>query len=217
MPFHLHKLGVQVKEIQTKLENISKTLPAYEIPGDGAESSSVSSMQQRLRRTFSHAEEEDVVSLEVSTKDVLALLMTEEDRSHVVVSIVGMGGIGKTTLARKVYSHIDVKRRFDCLAWVSISQQCDRREVLLGVLTKVLSPSKDEREQIEKEKEEDLIKRLFNVLREKRYLIVLDDIWRIEDWDILKPAFPRGKMEAKFYSPHASRMWLSTRILATLQ
>ncbi|KAK8999549.1 hypothetical protein V6N11_070710 [Hibiscus sabdariffa] len=64
-PFHLHKLGVQVKEIQTKLENISKSLPAYEIPGDGAGSSSVSSMQQRLRRTFSHVEEEDVKKTEL--------------------------------------------------------------------------------------------------------------------------------------------------------
>ncbi|KAL4295222.1 hypothetical protein GQ457_12G031920 [Hibiscus cannabinus] len=144
---HQHKIGVEIKAIQTKLENISKTLPAYEIPGGGAESSSVSSMQQQLRRTFSHVEEEDVVS----TKDVLAQLMTEEDRSHAVVSIVGMGGIGKTTLARQVYNHVDVKRRFDCLAWVSISQQCNPGEVLLGVLMKVLSPSKDERELIEKE------------------------------------------------------------------
>ncbi|KAK8662492.1 hypothetical protein V6N13_092065 [Hibiscus sabdariffa] len=152
-PFHLHKLGVQVKEIQTKLENISKSLPAYEIPGDGAGSSSVSSMQQRLRRTFSHVEEEDVVSLEVSTKDVLVLLMTEEDRTYVVVSIVGMGGIGKTTIARKVYNHVDVKRRFDCLAWASISQQCNQREVLHDVLMK--------------------------------------------DWNILKPAFPRGRKGSK--------------------
>ncbi|KAK8671737.1 hypothetical protein V6N13_038324 [Hibiscus sabdariffa] len=65
---HQHKIRVEIKAIQTKLENISKTLPAYEIPpGDGAESSSVSSMQQRLR-TFSHVEKEGVVSLEVSTK-----------------------------------------------------------------------------------------------------------------------------------------------------
>ncbi|KAK8662411.1 hypothetical protein V6N13_091988 [Hibiscus sabdariffa] len=148
---HQHKIGVENKAIQTKLENISKTLPAYEIPGDGAESSSVSSMQQRLRRAFSYVEDENVVSLEVSTKDVLAQLMTEEDRSHAVVSIVGMGGIGKTTLARQVYNHVDVKRRFDCLAWVSISQQCNPREVLFGVLMKVLSPSTDERELIEKE------------------------------------------------------------------
>ncbi|KAL4386624.1 hypothetical protein GQ457_09G029700 [Hibiscus cannabinus] len=196
-PPHLHKIGVQVKEIQTNLETISKSLPAYGIPGDGAGSSSVPSMQQRLRRTFSHVEEEDVVSLEVSTKDVLALLMTEEDRSHAVVSIVGMGGIGKTTLARKLYNHLDVKRRFDCLAWVSISQQCNPREVLLSVLMKVFSPSTNERELIEKENEKDLTRRLFNVLKQKRYLIVLDDIWRIDDWDILKPAFSRGRKGSK--------------------
>ncbi|KAK8999553.1 hypothetical protein V6N11_070714 [Hibiscus sabdariffa] len=48
-PFHLHKLGVRAKEIQTKLENIRKSHQAYEIPGDGAGSSSVSnsSIHQR--------------------------------------------------------------------------------------------------------------------------------------------------------------------------
>ncbi|KAK9019311.1 hypothetical protein V6N11_053837 [Hibiscus sabdariffa] len=109
-PVYQHNIGVEVKAIQTKLENISISLPAYKIPGDGEGSSSVSkSMEHRLRRTFSHVEEKDVVSLEVSTKDVLAQLMTEEDRLHAVVSIVSMGGIRKTTLARQVYNHVNVK------------------------------------------------------------------------------------------------------------
>ncbi|MFQ6634667.1 hypothetical protein Gotur_011305 [Gossypium turneri] len=108
-----------------------------------------------------------------------------------------MGGIGKTTLARKVYNHVEVRHHFDYLAWVYISQQCKPREVVLSVLMKVLSPSKDERELTEKLDKSKLMKRLFDALKEKRYLVVLVDIWRSEDWDILKPAFPRGRMGSK--------------------
>ncbi|OMO76584.1 Disease resistance protein [Corchorus olitorius] len=156
--------------------------------------------QRRLRRSYSHVEDEDVVSLEGSTKDILDQLMkaeADEDRLHVVVSIVGMGRIGKTTVAKKVYNHNDVKSYFDCCAWAFISQHCNTREVLIAVLIKALSPSEDERRRISKAENHELVEKVYDVLKEKRYLVVLDDIWRSEDWDSLKPAFPRGKNGSK--------------------
>ncbi|XP_022747993.1 probable disease resistance protein At1g58602 [Durio zibethinus] len=194
-PFRLHNMGVQVKGIQTKLEDISKSLPAYnQISGGKESSSNFRMLQQQSRRTYPHVEEVDVVSLGGMTRDVLAKLMTEEDRPHVVVSLVGMGGIGKTTLAKIVYNHNDVRRHFDCFAWAFISQKCMPREVLHDVLIKV---QPQERELIDKLTENEIIERLFDVLREKRYLVVLDDIWRGEDWNCLKHAFPQGKRGSK--------------------
>ncbi|EOY18891.1 Disease resistance protein RPP8 [Theobroma cacao] len=193
-----HKIGKQVKAIQTKLGDISKTLTTYGISREGEGSNSAAEMQRRLRRSYPHVEEEDVVSLEVSTKDVMDLLMKKADRLH-VVSVVGMGGIGKTTLAKKIYNHNDVKRHFDCCAWVFISQQCMPREVFHGVLIKVLSPSRKEKERIDKLKEHELVEKLYDVLKEKRYLVVLDDIWRCEDWVSLKPAFPKGNKGSKLF------------------
>ncbi|OMO76507.1 NB-ARC domain-containing protein [Corchorus olitorius] len=92
MPLHLHTVGKKVRAIKTKLDDISRSLPTYkEISGEGE--SSISNSRPRLfRRTYSHAKEEFVLSLEVITREVLALLMKGEDSLR-VVSIVGMGGI----------------------------------------------------------------------------------------------------------------------------
>ncbi|RVW75240.1 putative disease resistance RPP13-like protein 3 [Vitis vinifera] len=49
-----------------------------------------------------------------------------------------MGGLGKTTLARKVYNRGDVKQYFDCLAWVYVSQEFTIRELLLVITTSVM-------------------------------------------------------------------------------
>ncbi|OMO71726.1 Disease resistance protein [Corchorus olitorius] len=195
-PSHLHTIGEQVRAIQAKLEDISKSLPAYKLISGKGESSNSNSRQRLVRRTNSLAMEEFVVSLEGITRQVLAHLMREEDSLR-VVSIVGMGGIGKTTLANKLYHHVDVTRHFDYCAWVFISQQCMIREVFHEILVKFLSPPNEFRERMKNMTENELTRRLRDVLQEKRYLIVLDDIWSRDQWNILKDAFPHGKKGSK--------------------
>ncbi|ESQ29516.1 hypothetical protein EUTSA_v10023259mg [Eutrema salsugineum] len=113
--------------------------------------------------------------------------LVEEDTSQ-VVSIIGMGGIGKTTLARQVFNHETVKSHFVGLAWVCISQQFTRRHVWQTILRK-LRPKYNKSEMTEDELQENI----FQVLETQKALIVLDDIWRDEDWDRIKPVFPREK------------------------
>ncbi|OMO54253.1 Disease resistance protein [Corchorus olitorius] len=197
---HLHTIEDHVRAIQTKLDDIFKSLTVYkEISDDQGEIRSIANFrhgQQLFRRTYSHVKEDFIVSLNGISREVLAQLMKEEDSLR-VVSIIGMGGIGKTTLANKLYHHIDVIRHFDSCAWIFISQQCMRREVFHEILVKVLSPSKEFRELMDKMKEDELMSTLRDVLKDKRYLVVLDDIWRSDHWNILKPAFPPGKKGSK--------------------
>ncbi|CAA7047441.1 unnamed protein product [Microthlaspi erraticum] len=149
---------------------------------------SLQERQREMRKTFSNDNETVLVGLEGNVQKLVGYLV-EEDINTQVVSITGMGGIGKTTLARQVFNHEMVKKHFDGLVWVCVSQQFRRQYVWHTILQK-LCP---EYIITEKPTEEQLQEKLFQVLETQKTLIVLDDIWREEDWDRLKPIFPPEK------------------------
>ncbi|KAH0681854.1 hypothetical protein KY289_019606 [Solanum tuberosum] len=96
-----------------------------------------------------------------------------------VVSIVGMGGIGKTTLATKLYSDPYIMSRFDIRAKATVSQEFCVRNVLQGLLSSISDEPCDQ-----------LADRLRKHLFCRRYLVVIDDIWTTEAWDDIRQCFP---------------------------
>ncbi|XP_047261979.1 putative late blight resistance protein homolog R1B-16 [Capsicum annuum] len=106
-----------------------------------------------------------------------------------VVSVVGMGGIGKTTLANKIYNDQFILFRFDIRAKATVSQEYCARNVLLRLLSSV-SGSRKIDESYEQQDDGQLADRLQKFLKSRRYLIFIDDIWAKEAWDDVKLCFP---------------------------
>lgn len=138
--------------------------------------------------------DEDIVSI----KERLTGSTSELD----VISISGMGGIGKTTLASIVYNDPDIMRHFDIHAWITISQRYHLKAVLLGILNSIHRLTDDEG--IADKNDWELAELLYREVKNSRFLIVMDDMWSIKVWDEAKRCFPDDR--------NGSRIIVTTRL-----
>ncbi|KAM6547035.1 hypothetical protein CsatB_027771 [Cannabis sativa] len=122
-------------------------------------------------------------------KDVLMkLLLSDEDSSDekiCVIPIVGMGGIGKTTLAQTLFNDEQVMKKFESRAWVYVSDKFDST-AMTKTLLQELAPS-----DASSDMNLNLLQvNLSNKLMGKKFLIVLDDVWEDDyvQWtEVMKP------------------------------
>ncbi|KAI3464224.1 hypothetical protein Pfo_020887 [Paulownia fortunei] len=129
------------------------------------------------------------------------LLLRGLSKELEIVSILGMAGIGKTTLAKEIFEDPLILRHFNCRAWVTVGPKYQLKEILQSILAQV---NPDIAKLLTEGDEElaDLKRMMYESLKGRRYLIVLDDIWKRPVWDDLK--FPKKK--------NGNRILLTTRL-----
>ncbi|KAJ0538824.1 putative P-loop containing nucleoside triphosphate hydrolase, leucine-rich repeat domain superfamily [Helianthus annuus] len=140
------------------------------------------------RRCPPSVEEENVVGFDKEAEKVVGWLKAATDELE-VISVVGMGGLGKTTLVKKVYNDSSVQYEFFIRSWVYVSQVYSTREVFLKILYDVTRENKD----MSQWSVETIADELRTRLKDGKYLIVLDDIWTKKAWDDLRIVFPNNR------------------------
>lgn len=145
----------------------------------------------------------DLVGIDEPKKKLVEWLV-EGGSGRKVISLAGMGGLGKTTLAKQVYDDSEVKKHFAIHAWITVSGSFNMEELLKDMVQQLcLAIRKPIPKGLDGMTSNRLRIMIKNLLKERRYLIVLDDVWNINEWDAIKYALPT--------SNHGSRVMLTTR------
>ncbi|CAI9113587.1 OLC1v1014216C1 [Oldenlandia corymbosa var. corymbosa] len=134
---------------------------------------------------------DEVVGLVDDAKVIMDQLKRDTKQLR-VVAIVGMAGLGKTTFASKIYNHSSISHRFAARAWCPISQVVNKKNVLSELMKQI-----DPRVDLSELKEQDYEEKLWRMLKGKKYLIFLDDVWDMEALDSLTISFPDDKVGSR--------------------
>ncbi|KAK9265815.1 hypothetical protein L1049_021576 [Liquidambar formosana] len=131
-PTNLHKIGKEIEALKKRMVDIQLRRDKFGIENIGGVKEGTSNANRnlrQLRRTSSYADEEHVVGFDDESALLIDKLLRGEPQRY-VISILGMGGLGKTTLARKLYHDGEVEGKFEHRTWISVSQEYGIRELL---------------------------------------------------------------------------------------
>ncbi|KAJ1688989.1 hypothetical protein LUZ63_013144 [Rhynchospora breviuscula] len=178
-PIFAHKIGTKIKELNSRLDEISKErsiLGLTELQAVVKPSNILHQHSEFSRKTDPQIVLADIVGdkIEEDTTLLVKLLTTEKkvgEENISAVAIVGMPGIGKTTLAKKVFNDPEIQREFPLKLWYCVSKDLKGVELLKCIIREAGGDHGVAEDRAE------LVPMLARLVRDKKFFLILDDVW----------------------------------------
>ncbi|KAM3370739.1 hypothetical protein ACQJBY_018212 [Aegilops geniculata] len=207
-PLHAHDIGSRIKALNKKLDNICKRGRSFNfIKLEVYQDQKTNRSHGIDRKTNPLLERSGVVGekIEDDTRSLVQLLTKEvidTSDSIMVFAIVGVGGIGKTTLSKKVFNDEAIQGKFTKKIWLSITQEFSEVDLLRTAITaaegNLPGPGGGSQDKTL------LVPALASAIKDKKLFLVLDDMWGTYEWtNLLKAPIS--------YSAPGSRVLVTTR------
>ncbi|XP_066338654.1 putative disease resistance protein RGA3 [Miscanthus floridulus] len=182
-PVFTHEIGSRIMELNQRLDEIHKEADKYRFNmnlGPNPEPRKLTAAEFSSYRTSSQVDESAIVGeqIERDTRELIQVLTAEDNHNLIkVVSIIGAGGMGKTTLAQKIFNDATIQEHFKSKIWLSITQQFDVVELLRAAIENAGGNHGG------KQDKNTLTETLINTISTGRFLLVMDDVWSHEAWN----------------------------------
>ncbi|XP_048127771.1 putative disease resistance protein RGA3 [Rhodamnia argentea] len=169
------KTAHKMKELRKRLDGINEEKTQFNL---------LSNVQEKTivprRETHSFVPASNVIGRDEEKERIIKLLIRSEDGGAgkiAVIPILGMGGTGKTTLAKLVYNDDSVNEHFDHKVWLSMPVEFEVKKTIRDIIESL--GDKENSDRLDK-----LQERLRDLVKDKKCLFVMDDVWKMrrEDW-----------------------------------